>query len=346
MKEHIPRFIITTVAGTGTLGFDGDGGPATEALIKNPTAVALDNQGNLYFCDAYNERIRKVDPNGVISTVMGTGVTDPQDEDLPAVDTNLSLVYGIATDNEDTLYVLSRGHSKIFRVGKDGIARRIVGTGENGFSGDGGPGVEARISNPCHLVADPTGTLYIADSGNRRIRRVTADGIITTIAGTGEEGYSGDGGSALEAPIAFPSAIDIDRDGNLFVADFLNHRIRRVSKDGVITTIAGTGKSEYDGNGRPALKCSIGEPCGVAVDQGGYVYIGDQVNNRVRVVTPPGMMYTVAGTGVEGYTGDGGPAEMAQISNPDIIAFDPEGHLYVPDYSNAVVRKLTRIAAN
>ena len=346
MKEHIPRFIITTVAGTGTLGFDGDGGPATEAFIKNPTAVALDSQGNLYFCDAYNERIRKVDANGIISTVMGTGVTDPQDEDLPAIDTNLSLVYGIATDNEDNLYIISRGHGKIFKLGGDGVARRIVGSGGSGFAGDGGLAIHAKIQNPCHLVVDSGGTLYIADSGNRRIRKVTPDGIISTIAGTGEDGFSGDSGPALKAPIAFPSAIAVDEDGNLYVADFLNHRIRRVSTDGIMTTIAGTGEPEYNGDGRPALECSIGEPCGVAVDQSGYVYIGDQVNYRVRVVTPSGMMYTVAGTGVQGYTGGGGPAERALMSNPDIIAFDYESNLYVPDYSNAVVRKLTRVATN
>jgi len=346
MKEHIPRFIITTAAGTGTLGFDGDGGPATEAFIKNPTAVALDSLGNLYFADVYNERIRKVDSNGIISTVMGTGCTDAQSEDRPATETNLSSAYGIATDSEDNLYVLSRGHSKIFKVGKDGIARRIVGSGGSGFAGDGGLAIHAKIQNPCHLVVDSGGTLYIADSGNRRIRKVTPDGIISTIAGTGEDSFSGDSGPALKAPIAFPSAIAIDEDGNLYVADFLNHRIRRISKGGVITTIAGTGEPEYNGDGRPALECSIGEPCGVAVDQSGYVYIGDQVNYRVRVVTPSGMMYTVAGTGVQGYTGSGSPAERAHMSNPDIIAFDYESNLYVPDYSNAVVRKLTRVATN
>jgi len=344
MKEHIPRFIITTVAGTGTFGFDGDGGPATEALIKNPTAVELDSHGNLYIADVYNERIRSVDSNGIISTVMGTGCSDFQTEDRPAIETNLSSAYGIAIDKDDNLYVLSRGHSKIFKLGEDAIARRIVGTGENGFSGDGGPALDARINNPCHLVAGSEGTLYIADSGNRRIRKVTPDGTITTIAGTGEEGYGGDGGSALEAPIAFPAAITIDEEGNLYIADFINHRIRRLSKDGIITSLAGTGEAEYNGDRRPALECQIGEPCGVAVDQDGYVYIGDQVNCRVRVVTPSGMMYTIAGTGIQGHTGDDGPAESAQMSNPDIIAFDREDNLYVPDYSNAVVRKLTRIA--
>jgi len=346
MKEQIPRFLMTTVAGTGMPGFGGDGGPATEASIGNPTAVALDSRGNLYIADVYNERIRRVDRSGIISTVMGTGSTDPQTEDLPAIETNLSSAYGIATDSRDNLYVLSRLHGKVFKVRPDSIARRIAGTGERGFAGDGGPALEAQISVPCHLVADGHGVLYLADSGNRRIRRITRDGIITTIAGTGEEGFGGDGGPAIEARLGFPSAIAIDEEGNLYIADFINHRIRRVSKDGIITTIAGTGEPEYNGDGIPALACNIGEPCGVAVDKDGYVYIGDQINKRVRVVTLSGMMYTVAGTDREGYTGDGGPAERAQMSNPDIIAFDRKGNLYVPDYSNAVVRKLTPIVVD
>ena len=343
MATTIPQFRITTIAGTGTKGFSGDGGPATAAQISKPTSVALDSRGNLFFADVYNERIRKVDRDGIITTVMGTGLTDPQSEDRPALETNLSSAYGIAIDHEDNLYVLDRGHERILKLGADGIARRIVGTGEHGFSGDGGPATEARILAPCHLVPGPDGTLYIADSGNRRIRKVTPDGIITTVAGTGEEAFSGDGGQATEAAVAFPSAIDIDAQGNLYVADFLNHRIRRISTAGIMTTIAGNGDPETNGDGWPALECSIGEPCGVAVDQDGSVYIADQVNCRIRVVTPDGLMFTVAGTDKKGYTGDGGPAEIAQMSNPDTIAFDHSGSLYVPDYENCVIRKLTRV---
>jgi hypothetical protein len=284
-----------------------------------------------------------VDTKGIISTVMGTGNSDMQSEDRLAVETNIENAYGVATDKDDNLYVMSRGHIKIFKVGNDGIARRIVGTGEMGFGGDSGPAIDAKISFANHLVVDPKGNLFIADTGNNRIRKVSPDGIITTIAGSGEMGFGGDGGPAIEAQFAYPVAIAIDGQGNLYIADFNNHRIRKISTDGIITSVAGTGKSEYNGDGRPALESQIGEPCGVAVDRSGYIYIGDQLNNRVRVVTPTGIMYTVAGTGVRGYTGDGGPAEKAQTSNPDIIALDNEGNLYIPDHSNGVVRKLTRI---
>ena len=342
-EEPIPRFIITTVAGTGERGMSLDDGPATEALIERPTAVALDSEGNLYIADEQNKVVRMVTPDGIMTIVMGTESSDPQAKEQAAVLTNLASAYGIATDKDDNLYVLSRGHGKIFKVGEDRIARRIVGAGRQGFGGDGGPAVDALVNYPNHLVADAEGNLFIADTGNNRVRKVSSDGIITTVVGTGEVGFSGDGGPAVEAKLAAPSAIAIDTEGNLYIADFNNHRIRKVSTQGIITSIAGTGKPGYNGDGKPALECQIGEPCGVAVDRGGYVYIGDQVNNRVRVVTPTGTMHTVAGTGVRGYTGDGGPAEKAQTSNPDIIALDHEDNLYIPDHINGVVRKLTRV---
>jgi sugar lactone lactonase YvrE len=342
-QKPIPKFIITTVAGTGEDGPIGDGGQALEAFIQRPTAVAISNKGNLYIANEKNFRVRMVNPEGIISTVMGTGNSDMQSQDRLAVETNIENAYGVATDKDDNLYVMSRGHSKIFKVGDDGIAQRIVGTGEMGFGGDGGPAIDAKISYANHLVVDPKGNMFIADTGNNRIRKVSLDGIITTIAGSGEMGFGGDGGPAVEAEFAYPVAIAIDGQGNLYIADFNNHRIRKISTDGIITSVAGTGESEYNGDGIPALESQIGEPCGVVVDRSGYIYIGDQLNNRVRVITPSGMMYTVAGTGVRGYTGDGGPAEKAQTSNPDIIALDNQGNLYIPDHSNGVVRKLTRI---
>lgn len=341
--DPAPRFTITTVAGTGERGLGGDGGPAVEALIQRPTAVAVDSQGNLYIADEANRRVRMVNPEGIITTVVGTGRSTFQDLDQPALETNLASAYGVATDAEDNLYVLSRGHGKIFKVGEDGIAERIVGTGGRGFAGDGGWAIDAKVNYPNHLVVGADGDIFIADTGNNRIRRVSTNGIITTVAGTGKGGFSGDGGPAVEAQLDVPAAIAIDTEGNLYIADFRNHRIRKVSTDGIITSIAGTGESEYNGDGKPAIECQIGEPCGVAVDRDGYVYIGDQVNLRVRVVTPSGTMYTVAGTGVGGLTGDGGPAEKAKITNPDIIALDSEDNLYIPDHNNAVVRKLTRV---
>ncbi|MFK7768730.1 MAG: NHL repeat-containing protein [Mariniblastus sp.] len=341
--SDFPHFIISTVAGTGIRGFSGDGGAAIKANIQRPTAVAVDTQGNLFIADEQNHRVRKVTPDGLISTVVGTGETDTQSVDHIANTTNLSAPYGIATDHEDNLYVLNRGHDIILKIGSDGVAQRIVGTGVSGFSGDGGPAKEAQICFTNHLAVDSQGSLYIADTGNHRIRKVSTDGTIETIAGTGERGFMGDGGPAIDAELHNPVAIAVDHESNVFIADFSNHRIRKISADGIIETIAGTGDPKFSGEGWPATSSNIGEPCGVAVDRDGNVFIGDQINSRVRVVTSVGLMFTVAGTGRSGRTGDDGPAELARISNPDIIAFDSNGNLFIPDHNNAVIRKLTPV---
>ncbi len=342
--QEIPSFTITTVAGTGKARFDNDNALATECSISHPTAVAVDSKGNLYIADHNNARIRKVSHDGIMTTIMGTGeLVETVPPAGPAKDIPLARAYGIAVDHEDNLYVASRGQSVIYKVTPDGMARVIAGNGTRGFGGDGGPATEAMIAWSNHLVADKAGNLFIADSGNQRIRKIDKMGIITTIAGTGEDGFSGDGGPALEATMTGGSAIDIDDAGNLYMADFENHRIRKVSTDGIMSTIAGTGEPKFNGDGLPALESNIGEPCGVAVDSKGYVYIGDQINLRVRVVTPSGTMHTVAGTGQWGRTGDGGPATAARIRNPDIITFDAEDNLYFPDNQNNLIRKLTRI---
>lgn len=283
-SEDLPKFIISTVAGTGEGGFSGDGGPATDAKFSPVTAVAIDSLGNLYIADNGNRRVRKVTPDGIVDTVVGTGKGQYQEGDLPALETNLVGAYGIAIDSEDYLYVLNRRHSKIYRVGSDGIARTIVGTGEKGYNGDGIQAKEALVSWPNHLVVNLQGDIIIADSGNYRIRSVGKDGIIRTIGGTGEKGFSGDGGPATEAKISGASAIALDRTGNVYFADFSNHRIRKISTGGIITTVAGTGNPMYNGEGLQATASNIGEPCGVVLDATGLLYIGDQINNRVRVV--------------------------------------------------------------
>jgi sugar lactone lactonase YvrE len=344
IADDIPAFTISTIAGTGDFGTSGEGGLATEAQMNRPTAVAVDTQGNVYIADSLNRRVLKIDSKGIIAKVMGTGKGSLQREDLPAIETNLSQPYGIAVDAQDNLYVLNRGHSKIHKVTPDGMAHTIAGTGRRGFNGDEIPATQAQIAGSNHLAVDAAGNVLIADTGNQRIRKITTDGIIHTIAGTGEQGFNGDGGAAAQAQLANPSAIAVDGAGNIYIADFSNHRIRKIDTEGIITTVAGTGTPEYNGDGIPATTANIGEPTGVAVDAGGLVYISDQVNDRVRVVLRDGIIMTVAGTGERGYTGDGGPSTEALINIPDIICLDRAGNLYMPDHQNFVVRKLTRIA--
>jgi sugar lactone lactonase YvrE len=341
--QEPPAFTIDTVAGTGRKGFSGDGGPAKKAQMGFPTAVAVDSHGNVYIADELNHRVRMVNAAGIITTIAGTGETRRQNKDVKARKTNLVSAYGIAVDHQDNLYILSRGHAKIFRIDSGSRkARTIAGNGKRGYNGDGIPATEAEFNYPNHLVADDEGNLYIADTGNDRIRKIDTQGIVTTVAGTGIGGYSGDGGPAVKAQIDAPAAIAMDTAGNLFVADFFNHSVRKIDTDGIISTVAGTGEPGYNGDNIPATKAMIGEPCGVAIDADGTIYIGDQVNGRVRAVTPDGIIHTVAGTGQRGYSGDGGPAETALLKNPDIIAFGPDGSLYIPDNRNCAVRVLRR----
>lgn len=343
--DAAPAFTITTVAGGNKAGFSGDGGQGRAAQLNGPSCVALDSKGNAYIADLRNARVRRLRPDGVIETVMGTGVEafQPGDEARPALQTNLSSPYGLTVDAKDKLYVISRKHSVVYRVGTDGVAHRIAGTGVGGYSGDGGPATQAQIAGGNHLLVNAAGEIFIGDSGNNCVRKIDTAGIITTIAGTGVGGFSGDGGPATAGQFNGISALAFDAAGNMYVADFDNHRIRKVSADGTLSTIAGTGEPKYNSDEIPALQANIGEPCGVVVDAAGVVYIGDQYNRRVRAVTPDGVMHTVAGMGKVGLIGDNGsPALEARLISPDILCLDANGNIYIPDFANHAVRKLTR----
>ncbi len=338
-------FSITTIAGGNKAGYSGDGGPARAAQLNGPSCAAVDSRGNVYIADCRNNRVRRVRADGAIETAIGTGATDLQAGDArPAIETNLVQPYGLCVDSQDNLYVISRGHSKLFKVGADGIAHRIAGTGTGGFSGDGGSSIDAQIRGGNHVLVNAQGEIVLGDTGNQRIRKIDTAGIITTIAGTGDAGFSGDGGPASSAQFNGISALAFDAAGSLYVADFDNHRIRKISPEGTITSIAGTGEPKYNGDEIPAITANIGEPCGVVVDAAGVVYIGDQFNRRVRAVTPDGIMHTVAGMGKVGLIGDNGsPALEARLISPDILCLDTEGSIYIPDFANHAVRKLTRV---
>ena len=233
-----PSGIITTIAGTGSRGFTGDGGPAAEARLSFPRGVAVDAAGNLYIADFENHRVRRVDPSGTITTFAGGG--DALGDGGPAVQARLGLPDGLAVDAAGNLYIADIV-ARIRRVDPSGTISTIAGTGERGFAGDGGPASEARLNHPAGVAVDDAGNLYIVDKQNLRIRRVDSSGRITTVAGSGEEGFAGDGGPAVEAKLNYPAGVAVDAAGNLYIADFQNNRIRKVDPSGIITTIAGTG---------------------------------------------------------------------------------------------------------
>lgn len=332
-------YTISTVAGHGEAGFGGDGGPATKALLNRPCAVAVDTEGNLYIADYMNNRVRKVQRDGTIITLAGTGEAGDAGDGGPAVKARLRGPYGVSVDRHGNVYVADQRNHRIRRIARDGTISTVAGTGKRGSSGDGGPATAASLDGADATVTDTDGNLYIADSGNHRVRKVSTAGTITTIAGT-TRGYSGDGGPAVGAQLNLPAALALDGAGNLYVGDFRNHVVRKITRDGMIHTVAGSGKRGFNGDNIPATKADLNEPGGVAALPDGSLIIADGVNCRVRCVGSDGIIRTIAGTGHRGFSGDGGPARDAELSVIDILAADRDGNIYVADHTNNRIRKL------
>ena len=332
--------IITTFAGTGVFGFSGDGELAVNATLNLPTGVAVDSDGNVYIADSGNDRIRKVDyVTGIITTIAGTGVRGFSGDDDPAAAAQLSDPTGVAVDGEGNVYIADLENHRIRKVDYVmGIITTFAGTGVRGFGGDGGPADEAQLNLPTGVAVDSDDTVYIADSENHRIRKVDSAGKIITFAGTGDYGRSGDGGQAVDAKLGRPTGVAVDSDGNVYIADLSNHRIRKVDTTEEITTIAESPPPGRPG-GRPAVQLS--EPTGVAVDEAGNVYIADRENHRIhKVDSAGGIITTFAGTGVRGDDGDGGDADKAQLNLPYGVAVDEAGNVYIADSGNHRIRKV------
>jgi sugar lactone lactonase YvrE len=244
-------------------------------------------------------------------------------------------------DATGTLYIADWNNNRVRRVGTDGTITTVAGSGTAGYSGDGGPATQAQLANPAGVAVDNTGTLYIIDQVNQRVRRVSTDGTITTVAGTGIPGFAGDGGLATHAQVANPGGVAVDNTGTLYITDEGNNRVRRVGTDGTITTVAGSGTAGYAGDGGPATHAQLANPAGVAVASTGTLYIADFGNQRVRRVSTDGTITTVAGTGTAGYSGDDGPATHAHLASPAGVAVASTGTLYIADFGNQRVRRVS-----
>ncbi|MBZ5677067.1 MAG: hypothetical protein LAP61_22720 [Acidobacteriia bacterium] len=337
--------VITTLAGNGTQGYGGDGGPAVSSTLNFPNAVALDRSGNLYFADGC-ACIRKVTAStGVITTVAGNGKQGFSGDGGPATSANMSPL-GVAIDSTGNLLIADYTNGRIRKVtASTGVITTLAGTGDGGYSGDGGLATSAGLVQPVGVTLDSSANLFIAEMGSvcciakSRIREVSGStSVITTVAGNGTTGYSGDGGPATSADI-YPLGVAVDSSGNLYIAS--DNRIRKVS-NGVITTVAGNGTFGYSGDGGLATSASLYGPLGVAVDSSGDIYIADHYNHRIRrVEASTGVITTVAGNGTQGYSGDGGPATSASLNDPVAVFVDTGGNLYIADYTNGRIRKVT-----
>ena len=318
----------------------GDGGPAVEAKLAWPTGVTVDAAGNLFIADPEDQRIRRVDPSGAISTFAGTGERGFEGDGGTALLARFSSPTDVEVDAAGNLYIADASNHRIRKVDPSGIITTIAGTDERGFDGDGGPAVEARLNLPRGMAVDAAGNLYIADASNHRIRKVDPSGIISTVAGTGERGFGGDYRPAVQAMLSFPKGVAVDTAGNLYIADFENRRVRRVDPSGTIVTFAGIGEgaSVLSVVGQLAVQAWLGLVEDVAVDAAGNLYIAGIY--RIDRVNSSGRIYTVAGTGVTGFTGDGGPATLARVKVPGGVAVDAAGNLFIADTGNRRIRKV------
>lgn len=351
MATLFTSWTLATRAGTGEPGYSGDGGPASQACLNEPKGLAIDGQGNLFVADSENHVVRRVDgATGLISTVVGCA----PEEVAPAPQSGGGDV--VPEEEVDPLAETSHKTTEQFTQQTDlsGTVRYLVGAAApKRYGGDGGPATEALLNFPTAVAVDAQGHLYVADTMNHRVRRVDAQtGIITTIAGTGQARFSGDGGPADCAALNEPAALAVDAQGQLYIADQSNNRVRAVDlKTGIIRTVAGMGSAAYDGDGKPAVESSLAGPSGVAV-AAGTLYIADTFNSRIRSVDlVTGMIATAVGDGGSYRYQSPDDPPSPSVSRPSGIALDQDGNLFLTDSDSHLIRRwdcttghLTRIA--
>jgi sugar lactone lactonase YvrE len=321
----------------------GDGRSASDLLLCNPMGLALDLDGELLISDRGRDRrgrvVWRIDAAGVAHVVAGTGLRGKA-AGSRALDLDLDRPEGLAVAPDGSVFLADGFNHVVLRIGRDGSAARYAGTGQPGYSGDGGPAAQAMLFRPADLRLDAKGNLFVSDVRNHRVRVIDPSGQIATAAGTGVAGFSPDGTLAVEARLDTPWGIGLDREGRLLIGDGRNHRVRRVNEDGRLVTLAGSGRRGYDGDGGPALAASFNYPEALSVDESGRLYIGDEWNNAVRVVDANGIVSTVIGTGAPGRAFVGGVARVSPIDDPENVLATPDG-LFVTDGNNGRVLRIS-----
>ncbi len=329
-QVYSQTYTINTVVGNGAAAYSGDGGPAISAALNYPGQITLDASGNLYITDGLNHVIRKVNTSGIITTIAGNGVA-------------LYIPAGIAIDASGAIFFSEFGNNLIHKLTTSGIITTIAGTGNAGYAGDGGLATSAEFLGSYGVAVDLSGNVYIADRNNHRIRKINTSGIITTIAGNGIGGYSGDGGLAASAMLNSPTGVTTDATGNIYISDQDNNRIRKVNTSGIISTIAGNGIAGFAGDGGSATSAELNTPAHLTIDVLGNIYITEYLNNRIRKINTSGIISTIAGNGTFGFSGDGGLATSAELNGAYGVAVDASGNVYISDSYNNRIRKLSII---
>jgi uncharacterized protein (TIGR03437 family) len=340
---------ISTIAGNGTFGFGGDGSAATSAQLNVPHGLCVDSGGNVYVADFGNNRIRKIAGSN-ISTAAGNGLLSYSGDGGSAMQAQMSQPTSVAVDAAGNIYVADTLNHAVRQITAKGVISTFAGTGAPGFTGDGSAANKAQLNAPQGVAVDAAGNVYIADTGNYRVRVVGTNGNISTFAGNGSPGYGGDGGSPTSATFYLPTAVTTDKSGAVYIADYQAGVVRKVS-GGTITTFAGNGGTGYSGDGGPATAAQLDGPAAIAFDPAGNLYITQLIDSRVRKVATNGRISTVAGTGANGYTGEGYPALMSQLSAPGGVAADAYGNVFISVAGNRLMQlspdgNLTTLAGN
>ncbi len=353
----MPSATITTVAGGG----GADGGPAVRAYVGQPSAVTTDAKGDLYIIDDNNNVVREVTPNGLIHDFAGNA-NNIESNNTGILATKAYLTFGdpfnsgggVAVDSQGDVFISDPDMALVYKVTPNGIINPFAGEGQSlSNNGDGGPALQGALVNPFAVACDSKGDVFICDSGSNTIREVTPDGIIHTVAGIvsgslgAPGGFSGDGGPATQAELNSPSDVAVDNKGDLFIVDSGNNRIREVTADGIIHTVAGDGVAGYTGNGGPATSAelNLNNQGGIAVDGAGNLFIADSSNNVIREVNTSGIITTVAGNSKAGYSGNGGLPTSAALNNPTGVTVSVSGELYISDSNNNRVHAVSGVAA-
>ncbi len=337
--------IISTLSGNGTAGNSGDGGPATAAEQYYPYGMSTDAAGNLYLAESGGQTIRKINTSGIISRIAGNGVQGFSGDGGPATAAEFyNTCDASSVDKFGNIYIADDENNRIRKVNTSGVITTIAGDGTYGFGGDGGPATAAIIAWPSGLAVDAAGNVLVADYMNSAIRKISTSGIMSTIAGQGISGFSGDGGPATASYLYSAIGVALDATGNIYIADSYNMRLRVINTSGIISTIAGNGVASFSGDGGPATAAEFNGLRHIAIDPSNNIIIGDCFNNCVRIINTSGIISTVAGIGgVTGFSGDNGPATAAEIYWSAGVALSPKGTIYISDQQNNRIREVTFI---